>query len=211
MKYLEQRVEELEKEVNLLKAKNKLKDTSSYLDNYHPYNNPNSPDYMYNHSNTTLLSESGLGTYIGHYWDSSELEKNPLDTITINLSSTLDDSTYYHPEYPNILGSWDENENNFTQCEKDFWNSLNEKPKLTTHFDNKIEEKYGKIISTFPIRHHEWEMDGYGYVVENKNGRDIILTDHGNPYISNIKELESLIVSYKDIIQKTERAMFLLK
>jgi hypothetical protein len=54
-------------------------------------------------------------------------------------------------------------------------------------------------------------MDGYGYIVENKNGRDIILTDHGNPYISNIKELESLVASYKNIIQKTERAMFLLK
>jgi hypothetical protein len=33
MKYLEQIVEELEKEVKLLNAKNKLNDTSSYLNN----------------------------------------------------------------------------------------------------------------------------------------------------------------------------------
>lgn len=242
MKYLEQRVEELEKEVKLLKAKNKLNDTSNYLNNYPPYNNPNSPDYMYNHSNMTLLSESGLGTYTGHFWDSSELEKNPLDTITVKLSSMVDDalascsyinssdSLYYHPEYPNILGSWVENprpedvlkedidrdlfKSNYDKMDKDFleWSSkLNKKPKLNSNLENKIEQKYGEIISSFPIHRHEWEMDGYGYIVENKNGRDIILTDHGNPYISNIKELESLLVSYKNIIQKTERAMFLLK
>jgi hypothetical protein len=204
MKYLEQRVDELEKEVNLLKAKNKLSDTS----------------YMYNHSNMTLLSESGLGTFTGHIWDSSELEKNPLDTITVNLSSIADDSTYYHPEYPNILGSWDDKpstwgfNSEFDKMDKDFleWSSkVNKKPKLNSNLENKIEDKYGEIISTFPIHRHEWEMDGYGYIVENKNGRDIILTDHGNPYISNIKELESLVASYKNIIQKTERAMFLLK
>ena len=220
MKYLEQRVEELEKEVNLLKAKNKLNNTSSYLNNYPPYDNPNSLDYMYNHSNMTLLSESGLESSNGHFWNSSELEKNPLDTVTVNLSSIVDDSTYYHPEYPNILGSWDDKpsvlgfNSEFDKMDKDFleWSSkVNKKPKLNSNLENKIEEKYGEIISIFPIHRHEWEMDGYGYIVENKNGRDIILTDHGNPYISNIKELESLLVSYKNIIQKTERAMFLLK
>ena len=224
MKYLEQRVDELENEVNLLKAKNKLSDTSSYLNNYPPYNNPNSPDYMYNHSNVTLLSESGLGTFTGHIWDSSELEKNPLDTITVNLSSIADDSTYYHPEYPNVLGSWDDKpsawgfNSEYDKMDKDFleWSSkVNKKPKLNSNLENKIEQKYGEIISSFPIHRHEWEMDGYGYIVENKNahysGRDIILTDHGNPYISNIKELETLVASYKDIIQKTERALFLLK
>jgi hypothetical protein len=215
MKYLEQRVEELELEIKILKAKNKLNDTSSYLTNYQPYNDPNKEDYMYNHSNMASLSEYELESFNGHYWDSSELEKNPLDTITVNLSSVADhnfpnqnyvdssDLPEYYPLYPNILSSWDDCENDILQSEKGI--------KLKTYLEKKIEEKYGKVISKFPIHRHEWEIDGYGYIVENKNVRNIILTDHGNPYTSNIKELESLVASYKDVIQKTERAMFLLK
>jgi hypothetical protein len=75
MKYLEQRVEELELEVKLLKAKNKLNDTSIYLNNYPPYNNPNKEDYMYNPS-INLMSEPDLETAISNPWDSSELQKN---------------------------------------------------------------------------------------------------------------------------------------
>jgi hypothetical protein len=244
MKYIEQRVEELEKEVNLLKAKNKLNDTSRYLNNYKSYNNPNDKDYIYNPS-VNLMSEPDLETSFGHFWDSSDLEKNPLDTVTVNLSSIVEDSiqnpnyldSFYNPSdlpeycppYPNFISSWNDSiksedvinetneyefKSNYDKMDKDFleWLSKNnKKPKLNTNLENKIEEKYGEIICTFPIHRHEWEMDGYGYIVENKNGRDIILTDHGNPYISNIKELESLIVSYKNIIQKTERAIFLLK
>jgi hypothetical protein len=222
MKYLEQRIEELEKEVNLLKAKNKLNDTSRYLNNYPPYNNPNSPDYMYNHSNTTLLSESGLGTYTGHFWDSSELEKNPLDTVTVNLSSIVDDSTYYHPEYPNILGSWDNSINetdeygfkmNYDKMDKDFLEWLS-KDNKKTNLEKKIESKFGIIISKFPVLHHEWEMDGYGYIVESsyylESSRDLILTDHGVPYKANKEDLNERLSKYKDVIQKTERAMFLL-
>jgi hypothetical protein len=215
MKYLEQRVEELELEIKLLKAKNKLNDTSSYLNNYPPYNDPNKEDYMYNDPNITLFSESKLESSNNHFWDYSELEKNPLDTITENLSSIEDDNfpntdyvifsdlPEYYPPYPNILSSWDNCENDILQSEKGI--------KLKTYLEKKIEEKYGKVISKFPVHRHEWEMDGYGYIVENKNGRNIILTDHGNPYTSNINELESLVASYKDVIQKTERAMFLLK
>jgi hypothetical protein len=240
MKYLEQRVEELEKEVNLLKAKKKLNNTYSYLNNYPPYDNRNSPDYMYNNSNTTLLSESGLGAYTGHYWDSSELEKNPLDTVTVNLSSmfgdTLDscnyvnssDMPYYHPEYPNILGSWDDSiksqdviydtdeygfKMNYDKMDKDFLEWLS-KDNKKTNLEKKIESKYGVIISKFPILHHEWEMDGYGYIVESsyylESSRDLILTDHGVPYKANKEDLSERLSKYKDVIQKTERAMFLL-
>lgn len=216
MKYLEQRVEELEKEVNLLKAKIKLNDTSSYLNNYPPYNDRDKKDYMYDHSNKTLLSESGLGTYVSHFWDSSELEKNPLDTITTKLSSIFEDTPdgcnyidasdmpYYHPEYPYILGSWDDSIKT-----EDIINKTN-KPNL----EKRIEDKFGKIICKFPVWHHEWEMDGYGYIVESncsKNIRNLILTDHGMPYKSDIETLNKRLSIYKDVIQQTERAMFLLK
>lgn len=103
MKYLEQRVEELEKEVALLKAKNKLNDTSNYLNNYPPYDNPNSMDYMYNHSSLTMLSEPDLETTFASPWDTSEIKKNPLDTITVKQPDHTD---YEYPGYPNILGSW---------------------------------------------------------------------------------------------------------
>jgi len=91
MKYLEQRVEELEKEVALLKAKNNLND------------NLNSMDYMYNHSSLTMLPEPDLDTAFASPWDTSEIKKNPLDTITVKQPDHTD---YEYPGYPNILGSW---------------------------------------------------------------------------------------------------------
>lgn len=135
MKYLEQRVEELEKEVALLKAKNKLNDTSSYLNNYPPYDNPNSKDYMYNHSSLTMLSEPDLETAFASPWDTSEIEKNPLDTITVKQPDHTD---YEYPGYPNILGSWDEGSRDdvnaylgflseFDKMDKDFLEWLNAK------------------------------------------------------------------------------------
>jgi hypothetical protein len=108
MKYLEQRVEELEREMLRLKAKiisleckhdhlynSNIEDTSKYLNNYPPY------------SGVNLMSEPDLETTFASPWDCSEAEKKSLDTITIKKSSAIDDSTYYHPEYPNVLGSWD--------------------------------------------------------------------------------------------------------
>jgi hypothetical protein len=83
-KYLEQRVEELELEVKLLRAKFKLeetksKSTSSYLNNYPKYDPfktayPPDKDYMHN-SHVNLMSEADLETAF--------------------------------PPYPTILGSWD--------------------------------------------------------------------------------------------------------
>jgi hypothetical protein len=102
MKYLEQRIEELEKEVALLKAKFKLqetkttgfvneqpvrlekKDASQYLNNYPPapdWKNKEISDYMYNPS-INLLSNPD-------YVDSFDVPA-------------------YYPEYPNIVGSWDD-------------------------------------------------------------------------------------------------------
>lgn len=140
MKYIEQRIQELETEVTLLKAKFKLqetkttgfinkppirlqkKDTSHYLNNYSPvpdWRNKEISDYMYNPS-INLLSEPDLETAFAASWDSSEIYKNPLDTVTVNLSSILSDtfpnSEYtdssdlpeYYPPYPNFISSWDD-------------------------------------------------------------------------------------------------------
>jgi hypothetical protein len=204
MKYLEQRVEELEKEVKLLNAKNKLNDTSSYLNNYPPYNNPNSPDYMYNPS-INLMSVPDLETAFASSWDSSELQKSPLDTITVNLSSIANDnfinSDYvdsldipqYYPPYPDIIGSFDD--------------TIYSNP-----VEQRIEKKFGKIISKFKILSHEWEMDGYGYIVRDiEYNKNIIVTNHGKPMVVNKSYLNDIISTYKETIQETERALFLIK
>jgi hypothetical protein len=212
MKYLEQRVEELEKEVAILKDLNQLKNTSSWKS-----------DYMYNHSNMTLLSESGLESSNCHFWDSSELEKNPLDTVTLNLSS-IDlppDLPEYMPPYPNIIGSWDNFD--FDRVSKD-WISFNQKDnippyegheKIASEYfcesEKKIENDFGKIISRFKILHHQWEMDGYGYIIQTDEGKKIVTTDHGKPVIVDKYFLEIRIKEYKEAIQETQRALFLIK
>ena len=75
----------------------------------------------------------------------------------------------------------------------------------------KIENEYGKIISRFPVLHHNWECDGLGYIVEKEGKRSVILSDHGKSYISSVEELHLKISDYKGVIQETERALFLLK
>ena len=75
----------------------------------------------------------------------------------------------------------------------------------------KIENEYGKIISRFPVLHHNWECDGFGYIVEKEGKRNVILSDHGKSYIASVEELQIKISDYRSAIQETERAIFLLK
>jgi len=92
-KYLEQRLEELELEVKLLKAKIKLnetKDTSKYLNNYPKYDP--FKDYMYN-SNANSTYEFNSETILPPYpdiWDSWD-EKNPEDVISEKSQTTIPD------------------------------------------------------------------------------------------------------------------------
>lgn len=221
MKYLEQRVEELELEVKLLKAKNKLKETKKL-------------DYLFSHSDQEFIDHEfitkfGLETSNGHFWDSSELQNNPLDTITVNLSSIADDNIQnlnyvdsidlppdlpeYMPPYPDIIGSWDDKPSDwgvnseFDKQDKNFLEYLNS-------IEKKIEKDFGKIISKFRILHHEWEMDGYGYIVNDnfiENCKKIIVTNHGKPIVVDKDHLNNIISSYKEVIQETQRALFLIK
>ena len=126
-KYLEQRVEELELEVKLLKAKFKLEDTkfkptsaSTYLNNYTYYD----PSKIYNYDGSlNLMSEPDLETTFATQFDENEMDKNPLDTLNFNsdlFNSDLKIDPFYASdvnieltsesdyEYPNILGSWDD-------------------------------------------------------------------------------------------------------
>jgi hypothetical protein len=227
MKYLDERVEDLEKEVKLLKAKNKLEETKK-------------PDYLFSHSDQEFITKFGLETTFASSWDSSEISKNSLDTIAVNLSSIADhnfssinyvDSSNlpdYYPPYPDVISSWDESFNdviteNITdefgfkmnydkpntalksdKADKDIQNYLN-------FTEKKIEKLYGKIISKFKFLNHQWEMDGYGYVVNTGNNKKIIVTNHGKPIAVDKSYIETKISEYKEVIQETQRALFLIK
>jgi hypothetical protein len=95
MKYLEQRVEELEKEIQDLKIKLFQKEFED--------GKKSECDTAYNPS-LNLLSEPDLETAFSFPFEKTEIEKNPLNTITINTKN-INDAVY--PAYPNILDSWD--------------------------------------------------------------------------------------------------------
>jgi len=161
MKYLEQRIEELEKEVALLKAKNKLQEinfTTSYTD----------------------VNKFNF--------------KEAMENITTVTNFTLDDYEFMEGgvKYPEIVGSWDD-------------------AKPVSGIESKIEKNLGKIVTKFKILHHEWEMDGYGYIIDDQGEKQLVISDHGAIRIVDKEHLNELIKNYKEIIQETERAMFLLK
>ena len=180
MKYLEQRVEELEKEVTLLKAKNKLEETKC-----RGVKCPSNPIKV-----KSLSSVSG-------------------DNLLHNLDyvDSFDHPEYY-PPYPNIISSWEDKpwgiDSGFDKLDNDFLKYLN-------FTEKKIEKEFGKIISKFKILTHEWEMDGYGYIVNGKTDNMVVITNHGKPMVANTDYLHSKIKDYKEIIQETERALFLIK
>jgi len=76
--------------------------------------------------------------------------------------------------------------------------------------ENQVEKKFGKTLFRFPVLHLGWEADGWGYVVERDGKREIILSNHGNFYISSIKELEQKIAEYKKVEFETKKAITLL-
>ena len=76
--------------------------------------------------------------------------------------------------------------------------------------DQQIEEQFGKIIKKFLILHHSWDGDGYGYVVDNVQEKNLILTNHSKPYEADSSELRKKIVEYQNIIGETNEALKLL-
>jgi hypothetical protein len=159
-KFLEERVEALELEVNLLKAKLKLKDTSHYLNNYKKYDP--FKDYMHN-SSVNLMSEPDLETAFPPPFDKNEIEKKPLNSLSLNSELKIDpfyssdvevklpsklDSDF--PEYPNILGSWDDDKNPIDIIAEenneaiDSWGFLSEFSKMDKDFLEWIKSHEGR-------------------------------------------------------------------
>ena len=200
MKYLEQRVEELELEVKLLKAKNKLEETKG-------------KDYMYNHSSMTLLSKPDpeYPNIIGSWddccksnikeWASFNQESNippyPGDVMDENVT----DDYGFKMNYEEPITTWGF-VSKYDKMDKDF---------LKNSLELKIEKDFGKIVSKFRILNHEWEMDGYGYIINTGIDCQVVVTNHGKPMLVDKGYLETKISDYKEAIQETQRAIFLVK
>jgi hypothetical protein len=91
-----------------------------------------------------------------------------------------------------------------------------------TTIDQQITEQFGSIIKKFPILHHGWEGDGYGYVVPDVENIEteaftgplitakLILTNHSKPYEANASELRAKVIEYQNMIEETNEALRLL-
>jgi hypothetical protein len=95
-------------------------------------------------------------------------------------------------KYPEIVGSWDD-------------------LPYSSAVEKKIEKDFGEIISKFRILHHQWEMDGYGYIINSGTGHKLVITDHGKPLIVGRDYLINKLKGYNDIVQNTEKVLSLIK
>ena len=73
----------------------------------------------------------------------------------------------------------------------------------------RTEEQFGKVIFEFPVLWHNWECDGYGYIVEKDGKRDVILSNHSNLYISSVEELHTKLAEYTKVKFETKKAIAL--
>lgn len=77
-----------------------------------------------------------------------------------------------------------------------------------------VERLVGKgftIVKKFDVLHHQWECDGYGYIVSDSlGGIKLLLTNHGSFYLDDGVELRLLIDYYEQVIINTEDALSLL-
>lgn len=211
MKYLEQRIEELELEVKLIKAKDKLGEIKIN-------------DYTFNPS-VNFMSGSGLDTVFTSPSNNYEITNNTLENITSDFHITLDDFEHMESsiKYPEIVGSWDDKSFNDLvnkNATDDYGFKMNYEAtsaKLDSYFlknslELKIEQDFGKIVFKFKILNHEWEMDGYGYVIDDGvDYRKIVVTDHGKLKIADKDYLANKIKEYEEIIKETKKAINLFK
>lgn len=80
-----------------------------------------------------------------------------------------------------------------------------------TTLDLKVEQKYGSIVHKFKIFYYDWEMDNYGYVINDGTKNKLVTTNHGrlveieSDYLRHkIKEYENVIIDTKEAIRILE-------
>ena len=85
------------------------------------------------------------------------------------------------------------------------------KQKPPTLAETRVTNQFGQIINKFRMLHHGWEMDEYGYVVDDGTKCKLVITDHLKPIESNVDYLRCKIQEYKQIIKETEDVIELVQ
>jgi len=76
-----------------------------------------------------------------------------------------------------------------------------------TSLELRITKQFGEIINKFKILYHGWEMDGYGYIVQGKDKKQIVVTNHNQPMLVNTGFLISKIKEYEEVINETNKVI----
>ncbi|MBF0399027.1 MAG: hypothetical protein HQK78_19790 [Desulfobacterales bacterium] len=88
------------------------------------------------------------------------------------------------------------------------------KSEFTRVYDRFKESVFPKIkkIYEFPVLYAGWELDYKGWIgIDEENNKHIILTEDRHAYISDENELLDKIKEYQDAIDRTEKALQILK
>ena len=197
---LEKRIENIEKEIELFKSKF----------------SQNPMDHLRNPS-SNLVSQVDLQNLFTNADKQDQIIKDALDiefpSGPHNYISTLPNINPDILEYPEILGSWEE-EKNLLDIIKNYDDypapDLQSFTQVKSAEEEKIEKVHGKTIFKFPVLHLGWEADGWGYVIDRDSKREVILSNHGKFYTASIKELEQKLAEYKKVEFETKKAIELL-
>lgn len=76
-----------------------------------------------------------------------------------------------------------------------------------TSLDLKVENRFGKIVHKFKIFYYDWEMDNYGYVVNDGEKNKLVTTNHGRLTEMCVDYLFHKIKEYENAIQETKEAI----
>ena len=76
-----------------------------------------------------------------------------------------------------------------------------------TSLDLKVESRYGKILLKFKIFYYDWEMDNYGYVVNDGARNKLVTTNHGRLTEIDVDYLFHKIKEYENAIRETKEAI----
>jgi hypothetical protein len=80
-----------------------------------------------------------------------------------------------------------------------------------TSLELRITKQFGEIINKFKILYHGWEMDGYGYIVQEGGKRQIVTTNHNQPMIVSADFLISKIKEYEESVKETKKIIEIFK
>ena len=68
-----------------------------------------------------------------------------------------------------------------------------------------------KISYEFPVLYHQWECDGFGFVIEHDGDKSLVLSNHGSPFVADASHLEDRLAYYRNVTAATITAIDVMK